>query len=140
MLMEAMHSHVLWKNSLSPPTASGGGSVWTRLSSIPTPHEFSLATLEGRVLAIGGADDDFGRSPTAAIHCYDVATNSWSVGEMPTPRSTAVLPSNQLVVVGVRLSLRELRLTEICSSDNTAHELLVVREREKNMCTTVMRS
>ena len=81
--------------------SSDGGSVWTRLANIPTPQMSTLATLRGHVLAIGGYDVG---NPTGAIHCYDVATNSWSViGEMPTPRFwalTAVLPSNKLVVVG----------------------------------------
>ena len=90
------------KDLLKSTNSSDGGSVWTRLASIPVEEDSTLATLRGRVLAIGGRDG--GRIPTGAIHCYDVATNSWSViGEMPTPRSrvlTAVLPSNELVVVG----------------------------------------
>ena len=53
------------------------------------------------MLAIRG---EIGGNPTGAIHCYDVTTNSWSViGEMPTPSSCAliaVLPSNELVVIG----------------------------------------
>ena len=81
--------------------SSDGGSVWTELANIPTPRGSSLATLRGCVLAIGGAD---GVYRTGAIHCYDVATNSWSiVGEMPIPKSrilAAVLPSNELMVVG----------------------------------------
>ena len=81
--------------------SSDSGSVWTRLASIPTSQWSSLATLRGRLLAIGG--DDGEENPTGAIHCY-MATNSWSViGEMPTSRArilTAVLPSNELVVVG----------------------------------------
>ena len=92
------------KNLLKSTNSSdgAGGYVWIRLASIPTLDGSSLATLRGRVLAIGGQNDDW--NPTGAIHCYDVATNSWSVmGEMPTPRYqvlTAVLPSNELVVVG----------------------------------------
>ena len=82
--------------------SSDGGSMWTRLASIPAQRESILATLRGRVLAIGGDDDN--DYPTGAIHCCDAATNLWSViGEIPTPRSrvqTAVLPSNELVVVG----------------------------------------
>ena len=86
---------------LKSTNSSDGGSVWTRLASIPTPWWSCLATLRGHVLAIGGADSRSRISNrTGAIHCYDVATNSWSVvGEMPTPRSgvlTAVLPSNEL--------------------------------------------
>ena len=88
---------------LKSTNSSDGGSVWTRLASIPVGEDSTLATLRGRVLAIGGDDDGTG-NPTGAIHCYDVATNSWSViGEMPTPRYrvlAAVLPSNELVVVG----------------------------------------
>ena len=87
---------------LKSTISSDGGSVWTRLANVPAPRKSRLATLRGRVLAIGGSDS--GDNPTGAIHCYDVVTNSWSViDEMPTPRSwalTAVLPSNELLVVG----------------------------------------
>ena len=87
---------------LKSTNSSDGGSVWTRLASIPILVGSTLATLRGRVLAIGGYNKY--SDPTGAIHCYDVATNSWSViSEMPTPRCrvlTAVLPSNELVVVG----------------------------------------
>ena len=103
---------------LKSTNSSDGGSVWTRLASIPTPRWSSLATLRGRVLAIGGID---GVNPTAYIYCYDVATNSWSViGEMPTPRFlvlTAVLPSNELVVVGGQRSSIDLcTITEVGST------------------------
>ena len=99
---------------LKSTNSSDDGSVWTELARIPTQWESSLATLRGHVVAIGGRD---GGNPTGAIHCYNVATNSWSViGEMPTPRSlnlTAVLPSNELVVVeGGWFS----RKTALCSS------------------------
>ena len=96
-----------------------GGSVWTRLEDIPTPRDSTLATLRGCVLAIAGNGTDdpldklplplmggngFPYTPSGAIHCYDVATNSWSaIGELPAPRSqvlAAVFPSNELVVVG----------------------------------------
>ena len=97
---------------------SDSGSVWTRLACIPTPQWSTLATLNGCVLAIGGRD---GGNPTGAIHCYDVATNSWSViGMLPTPRSrvlTAVFPSNELVVVGGLGATRDLcSVTEIGST------------------------
>ena len=92
-----------------------GGSVWTELAAVPVRYYSSLVILRGCVLAIGGADDLFSGNPTGAIHCYNVTTNSWSViGEMPTPRSdvlAAVLPSNDLVVVGGALSC----ITEIGS-------------------------
>ena len=83
-------------------------SVWARLiTAFPTPQWSSLATLRGCVLVIGGCND--AGDPRRAIHCYDVANSSWSVvGEMPTPRYgalVAVLPSNELVVVGGKMSL-----------------------------------
>ena len=84
--------------------SSDCGSVWTRLADLPVEHGYSLATLGGRVLAIGGADGIFGRRPKRAIHSYDVVSCSWRViGEMPTPRSSALaagLPNDELVVAG----------------------------------------
>ena len=82
--------------------------MWTRLASIPTPWYSSLATLKGWILAIGGA---YGNTPTGTIHCYDVATNSWSViGEIPSQGYgvlTAVLTSNEVLVVGGMMSAFE---------------------------------
>ena len=97
-------------------STNSSSSVWTKLARIPTQWESSLATVRGRVLAIGGRDGN----STRAIHCYDVATNSWSViGEMPTPRAvnlTAVLPSNELVVVGGwRANLTSSTTTDIAT-------------------------
>ena len=58
-------------------------SVWTELSK--PSDEFSLGTLRGRLLVIGGVGDNKLMSDT--IHCYDVDTKSWSViGRMATPR------------------------------------------------------
>ena len=99
-------------------SSSGSDSVWTGLARIPVPYYSSLASVRGRVLALGGAESGFGENPTGAIHCYDVATNSWSaIGEMPTPRYrplAAVLPSNELVVVGGDISVTETcTITEI---------------------------
>ena len=98
--------------------SSDGDSVWTRLASIPVLGDSTLTTLRGRVLAIGGRDSC---KYTREIRCYDVATNSWSViDEIPTLRSSvlaAVLPSNELVVVGGQETSGNLcRNTEIGSS------------------------
>ena len=88
-----------------PPTFNSGksGSIWTRQANIPGRGS-SLAKLGEHVLAIGGQKYSLFSNPTANIHCYDKATDSWSViGEMPTPQSNplvAVFPSNELVVVG----------------------------------------
>ena len=88
----------------STNSSAGDFDVWTKLTDIPVPHWASLATLRGRVLAIGGSNQPGGGTPTGAIHRYNRGTNSWSVfGEMPTPRASplvAVLPSHDLIVVG----------------------------------------
>ena len=104
--------------SLKEPVStdsSNGGSVWTRLANIPVSYTSSLVTLGGRVLAITSKDCN-GRL-TGAIHCYNKATNSWSIiGEMPTPRYyvlTAVLPTNKLVVVGGKTIWKRCTDTEI---------------------------
>ena len=82
--------------------SSNGESVWTRLANIPVHKTSSLVTLGGCVLAI--TSEDCNGRLTGAIHCYNKATNSWSIiGEMPTPRYhvlAAVLLTNNLVVVG----------------------------------------
>lgn len=103
---------------VSPHNSSDGESVWTRLADIPVEEYASLATVKGHVLAIGGIDDELDSRPSGAIHCYDAVMNSWSViGELPTPRYealTAVLPSNELVVMGGRTSFYHLcRVTDI---------------------------
>ena len=92
-----------------------GGSVWTRLANIPVSYTSSLVTLGGHVLAITSKDCNC--RLTGAIHCYNKATNSWSIiGEMPTPRYyvlTAVLPTNKLVVVGGKTIWKRCTDTEI---------------------------
>ena len=88
---------------------SNGGSVWTRLANIPARYTSSIVTFKGRVLAITSIDHN--GKLTGAIHCYNKATNSWSIiGEMPTPRYgvlTAVLPTNKLVVVGGYITISD---------------------------------
>lgn len=80
------------------------GSVWTRLADIPVQFHASLTNLKEHVLTIGGSDTKLGWQTSSAIRCYHRATNSWSViGQLPTPRHsvlTAVLPSNEMIVVG----------------------------------------
>ena len=78
---------------LKSTNSSDGVSVWTRLASIPVQRESTLATLRGRVLAIGGDDDS--DNPTGAIHCYDVATNSWSVNSNSKISGSDCSPSQQ---------------------------------------------
>lgn len=88
----------------SSTNTSDAGCVWTRLADIPVPFHASLTSLKEHVLAIGGSDTKLGWQTSSAIRCYHRATNSWSViGYLPTPRHsvlTAVLPSNEIIVVG----------------------------------------
>ena len=75
--------------------------VWHKLAD--TPFSFSpCVSLHGRLLIVGGfiSDDE----ESNAIHAYNTTTNTWEViSHMATPRHqslVAVLPHNQLVVVG----------------------------------------
>ena len=92
--------------------SSKSGSIWTGQANTPVLKGSSLATLGEHVLAIGGQS-------TANIHCYDRATDSWSViGEMPTPRYdslTVISPDSELIVVGGKGDgvLEEFYITEI---------------------------
>ena len=75
--------------------------VWHQLADTPVTLS-SCATLQGRLLTVGGRDSD--DKETTAIHMYNTTTNSWEViSHMATPRSqclVAVLPHNELMVVG----------------------------------------
>lgn len=101
------------------PNPANDFPVWTRLNEIPPGFTSSLATLQGHVLAIGVEIGACGRNSTREIHCYDAATNSWTVvGEIPTTRYytlTAVLPSNELIVVGGERDGRNFHTNEIAT-------------------------
>ena len=91
--------------SCRPPSTSRkcGYSVWAKLADIPVAYGASIVILRGRLLAIGGNSGSIAKNPTAAIHSYSSATNSWAVIEqLPSPLSfilTAVLPS-EIIVMG----------------------------------------
>ena len=95
----------------TPANGSGGGSMWTRLGSLPSCNT-SIVILKGRLLAIGGSSDPLSRTPTAAIHSYSCANNSWMVVEnLPSLLAhtlTAVLPTNEMVVVGGEKGFRRV--------------------------------
>ena len=76
-------------------------SVWGQVADLP----FTRSTCEsfhGRLLVIGGERDS--GKPTTAVYMYNSTTNSWKIiSHMITGRwncFTAVLPDNQLMVVG----------------------------------------
>ena len=82
-------------------TRSSKGSPWKRVADLTVNHSAAVS-LHGRLLAIGGEDSE--DKPTTAVRMYQPTTNSWEViSHMATPRyecSSAVLPDNQLMVVG----------------------------------------
>ena len=84
---------------------SNRGSIWNRVADLPITLSTGV-TLHDQLLAIGGRDSD--NKPTTAVHVYQPTTNSWKViSRMTTPRYcclAAVLPDNQLMVVGGRIS------------------------------------
>ena len=75
--------------------------VWREIKNLPVTQS-TLTTLGGHLLAIGGRSDSHG--PTADVHRYDHQTDSWHVvSKMRNKRFwplSAVLPENQLIVVG----------------------------------------
>ena len=75
--------------------------VWRRVTDIPA-IDSAYVSLDGQLLAIGGKDSD--GKPTTAVHMFNPSTQSWAViSHMAIPRRkcyAAVLPDNQLIVVG----------------------------------------
>ena len=78
-------------------------SVWRQVADLPVTQS-TCESFHGRMLAIGGKMDS-GKYSTA-VRMYNSTTNSWEViSHMTTGRYdcfTAVLPDNQLMVVGGR--------------------------------------
>ena len=80
---------------------NSGSRVWKEVAAPPVT-ETTCVSIHGRLLAIGGTDSY--ETPTLAIHMYNPTTDSWEViSHMGTPRKSciaAILPNNQLIVVG----------------------------------------
>ena len=80
-----------------------GARVWKEVAAPPVT-ETTCVSIHGQLLAIGGEDLD--QKPTSAVHMYSLTTDSWEIiSHMGTPRHdciAAVLPNNQLMVVGGR--------------------------------------
>ena len=87
--------------TLTQPRSSNIVGVWSQIAA-PLVTQTTCVSIQGRLLVIGGRDSD--REPTTAVHMYNPTTDSWEViSHMGTPRwqcITAVLPNNQLMVVG----------------------------------------
>ena len=85
----------------SSPTAD----VWNKVAAPPVTQTACVSILS-RLLAIGGEDSN--NKPTTAVYMYNPDSDSWEViSQMATPRFlcfAAVLPNNQLIVVGGYIS------------------------------------
>ena len=79
-------------------------SVWSKVTDLPVRRS-TCVSFHGRLLAMGGMMDS--GKPTTAVYMYNSATNSWEIiSHMTTGRCdcfAAVLPDNQLMVVGGRI-------------------------------------
>ena len=81
--------------------SSDKASVWRQVADLPVTYS-TCESFHGRLLAIGGRGDS--NQATTAVYEYSSTSNSWEViSHMTTARYsclTAVLPNNQLMVVG----------------------------------------
>ena len=87
-------------------------SVWHRIIDVPV-YQSTCAAVNGELVAVGGPGEDIGEyKSTEAIHKYNPATVSWDIiSNMPTARYhclVAVLPTNEMMVVGGYVSLSNL--------------------------------
>ena len=86
---------------LKRTSLSNKASVWRQVADLPVASS-TCESFHGRLLAIGGNDDSW--KATTAVYEYSSTSNSWEViSHMTTGRYncfTAVLPKNQLMVLG----------------------------------------
>ena len=76
-------------------------NMWNKVAG-PQVTRTTCVSIHGRLLTIGGMDSK--DKPTTDVHMYNPTTDSWEViSHMRIPRYhcfTAVLPNNQLMMVG----------------------------------------
>ena len=91
-------------------------NAWQKIADLPL-SESTCVSLHGRVLAIGGVDA--ANQSAKSIYVYEEAVDSWkTVGEMLSKRHScfvAVLPDNQLMVVGGVIANNQTNLVEFGS-------------------------
>ena len=99
-------------------------SVWRRIADPPVTQS-TCTSLHGQLLTVGGQLSQFeSSSSTSEIHMYNTMTNSWYVvNHIPASSGrfacfAAVLPDNQLIVVGG------------LSDDLTAHDSVEIASTE----------
>ncbi len=86
--------------------------VWSSVSDVPVKHS-TCVIFCGQLLAIGGVDSH--SNSISAVFWYNPSTNIWEVvSHMGLPRQrcfAAVLPGNQLVVVGGKIDTEQITNT-----------------------------
>ena len=87
---------------LKKTSSADRASIWCKVADLPVTYS-TCVSFHGRLLAIGGMDSG---KTTTAVYMYNSATNSWEIiSHMKNGRCecfAAVLPDNQLMVVGGR--------------------------------------
>ena len=103
----------LLQSPSSPSTA-----VWHRVADAPAYYSI-CAVVNGELLAVGGYENN---KATSAVHKYNPTTNSWDlINNMPTARYkslVAVLPTNEMIVVGGWVILDVTTVTDIVEFAN----------------------
>ena len=88
---------------LSGDQSSDRQSVWTRLANVPVVDSTAVS-VQGRLLAVGGAKESNDEAVSSAVHLYHPSSNSWEVvSHMTVARFqcfATLLPNGQLMVVG----------------------------------------
>ena len=96
---------------------SNQASVWRRVADLPVIRS-TCESFHGRLLAVGGYNNDSSKHSTD-VYMYNPTTNSWEIiSHMTTGRSgcfTAVLPDNQLMVVGGNTSCGSIATIEVAT-------------------------
>jgi serine/threonine protein kinase len=102
--------------SFLPSFRNKGARVWKEVAAPPVTAT-TCVSIHGRLIAVGGKDSD--EKPTSAIHIYNQTTDSWEViSHMGMPRWScivAVLPKNQLMVVGGFIGVGPTESVEVAS-------------------------
>ena len=80
--------------------------IWHRVADAPA-YRSTCTAVNGELMVVGGCDEL--NKPSSAIHKYNPTTNSWDlISIMLTARwlsLVAVLPTNEMMVIGGRIGL-----------------------------------
>ena len=116
-LLQSHRSHSVWKKFFEVPVTSSH-SVWKRISDAPV-YRSTCVAVDGELLAVGGENER--EKATSAVYKYEPATDSWlHISNMPTGRYhclVAVLPTNEMIVVGGFGGLNEVTIADIHYTD-----------------------